>query len=150
MLPVSALPRTFIDQLNRSLLLRRIASQRTCSLWRIDLSGLARVDPILQCRLRCNRCSLWPERWATRCGRLHARLPGSPRAPFTPGQGYRQPFRSGHDFFRIKCFCYRQFGHTQDRCPKPDSTLPCKPAGWNMQSDSQQHQNITPPQGNSI
>ena len=71
-MPVSAFPRTFIDQLNRSLLSRRIASRRTCSLWRIDLSGLARVSPILQCRLCYNTCSLWPGRWVTRCGRWHA------------------------------------------------------------------------------
>ena len=76
--------------------------------------------------------------------------PGSLRAPFTTGQGYHPPFRSGRDFSRIKCFSCCQLGHTQARCPKPDSTLPYKPAGWNMQSDSQQHQNITPPQGNSI
>ena len=28
--------------------------------------------------------------------------------------------------------------------------LPYKPAGWNMQSDNQQHQNIAPPQGSFI
>ena len=75
---------------------------------------------------------------------------GSPRAPVTPSQGYHPPFRPGRDFSRIKCFSCGQFGHTQARCPKPDSTLPYKPAGWNMQSDNQQHQNIAPPQGNSI
>ena len=53
---------------------------------------------------------------------------GSPRAPFTPGQGCRPTFRSGRDFSRIKCFSCGQFGHTQTRCPKPDSTLPYKPA----------------------
>ena len=75
---------------------------------------------------------------------------GSPRAPFTPGQGYHPPFRSGRDFSRIKCFSCGQFGHTQARCPRPDSSLPYKPASWNMQSDNQQHQNIALPQGNSI
>ena len=74
----------------------------------------------------------------------------SPRAPFTPSQGYRPPFRPCRDFSRIKCFSCGQFGHTQVRCPKPDLTLPYKLAGWNMQSDNQQHQNIAPPQGNSI
>ena len=68
--------------------------------------------------------------------------PGSPRAPFSPGQGYRPPFRSGRDFSRAKCFSCGQFGHTQACCPKPDSTLPYKPAGWNVQYDNQQHQNI--------
>ena len=69
--------------------------------------------------------------------------PGSPRVPFTPGQGYRPRFRSGRDFSMIKCFSCGQFGHTQARCPKPDSTLLYKPAGWNMQSDSQQHHSTT-------
>ena len=49
---------------------------------------------------------------------------GPPRAPFTPGQGYRPPFRPGRDFFRIKCLSCGQFGHTQARCPMPDSFLP--------------------------
>ena len=77
-------------------------------------------------------------------------LPGSPRAPFTSGQGCRTTFRSGRDFSQIKCFSCGQMGHTQARCLKPDLTLPYKPAGWNMQSDSQQQQKNNPPQGNSI
>ena len=85
---------------------------------------------------------------ARRLNNTH-QLSGSPRVPFTP-QGYRPPFRPGRDFSRIKCFSCGQFGHTQARCPRPDSSLPYKPAGWNMKSDNQQHQNIAPPQGNSI
>ena len=76
--------------------------------------------------------------------------PGSPRAPFASGQGYRTPFRSGPDFFRIKCFSCGQMGHTQARCPKPDSTFAYKPTGWNMQSDSQQQRKNSPPHGNSV
>ena len=72
------------------------------------------------------------------------------RAPCTPNQGYRPPFRPVRDYSRIKCFSCGQFGHTQARCPKPDSTLPYKPVGWNMQSDNQQHQNSASPQGNSV
>ena len=67
--------------------------------------------------------------------------PGSPRAPFASGQGYRPPFRQERDFSKIKCFSCGQMGDTQARCPKPDSTLPFKPPGWNMQSDNQQQRN---------
>ena len=40
---------------------------------------------------------------------------GSPRAPFTPNQGYRPPFRPVRDYSRIKCFSCGRFGHTQAR-----------------------------------
>ena len=43
-----------------------------------------------------------------------------------------------------------QMGHTQARCPKPDTTLPFKPPGWNMQSDGQQQRNYNSPPGNAI
>ena len=76
--------------------------------------------------------------------------PGSPRTLFTSGQGYRPPFRPGRDFSNIKCFSCGQMGHTQARCPKPDSTLPFKPAGWNMQSDNQQQRNTNSPPGNAV
>ena len=75
---------------------------------------------------------------------------GSPGVPFASGQGYLTPFRSSRDFSRIKCFSCGQMGHTQARCPKPDLTLPYKPAGWNMQSGSQLQRNNNPPQGNSV
>ena len=64
--------------------------------------------------------------------------PGSPRLPFPSGQGYRQPFRQGWDFSKIKCFSCGQMGHTQARCPKSDATLPFKAPGWGMQVDPQQ------------
>ena len=77
-------------------------------------------------------------------------LPGSARTPFISGQGYHPPFRQGHNFTRIKCFSCSQMGHTQARCPKPDSTLPFKPPGWNMQSDDPQQRNTNSPPGNAI
>ena len=76
--------------------------------------------------------------------------PGSPRAPFVSGQGYRPPFRQGRDFSKVKCFSCGQMGHMQARCPKPDSTLPFKPSGWNMKSDGQQQRNTNLPPGNAI
>ena len=75
---------------------------------------------------------------------------GSPRTPLASGQGYCPPFRQGRVFTRIKCFSCGQMGHTQARCPKPDSTVPFKPPGWNMQSDDQQQQNTNSPPGNAI
>ena len=76
--------------------------------------------------------------------------PGSPRTPFASGQGYRPPFRQGCDFSKLKCFSCGQMGHMQARCPKPDSALPFKPPGWNMQSDGQQQRNTNLPPGNAI
>ena len=70
--------------------------------------------------------------------------------PFASGQGYRPPFRQGRDFSKVKCFSCCLMGHTQALCPKPDSALPFKPLGWNMQSDGQQEQNNNSPPGNTI
>ena len=47
--------------------------------------------------------------------------PGSPR---TTGQGYLAPFRPGRDYSKVRCFSCGHMGHTQARCPKPDSSLP--------------------------
>ena len=73
--------------------------------------------------------------------------PGSPR---TTGQGYRTPFRSGRDYSKVKCFSCGHMGHTQARCPKPDSSLPFRPDCWNTQSDGPQQRCDGPPQGNDI
>ena len=139
-----ALPRTFIDQLNRFLLSRRITSRRTCLLWQIDLHGPSNSDstvpPTLQQMFALARKMGYEMRPIARRSDNTRQRSGSPRAPFTPDQGYRPPFRPGRDFSRIKCFSCGQFEHTQAHCPRPDLSLPYKPAGWNMQSDNQQHQ----------
>ena len=63
------------------------------------------------------------------------RTPGSPT---TPGQGYRSSYRPGRDYSKMKCFSCGQKGHTQARCPKPDSSLPFCPDSWNARSDGPQ------------
>ena len=82
--------------------------------------------------------------------RRSSQPPGSPRAPLTSGQGYRQPFRQGRDFSKVKCLSCGQMGHTQARCPKPDATLPFKPSGWNVQPDGQQQRITSSSPGNAI
>ena len=47
----------------------------------------------------------------------------------TQNKEYRTPFRP-RDYSRTKCFSCGQLGHTQVRCPKPDSSLPFRPDGW--------------------
>ena len=51
--------------------------------------------------------------------------------------GFRPQTRASRDYSRIKCSC-GQFGHMQTRCPQPDTSLPYRPAGWQLQSDNRQ------------
>ena len=73
----------------------------------------------------------------------------------TPGprssqnKDYRAPFKP-RDYSRTKCFSCGQLGHTQVRCPKPDSSLPFRPSGWVDRSDGPQRNSGGPPQGNEI
>ena len=67
----------------------------------------------------------------------------SPRSSLN--KDYRAPFRP-RDYSRNKCFSCGQLGHTQVRCPKPDSSLPFRPSGWVDRSDG----SGGPPQGNEI
>ena len=82
-----------------------------------------------------------------------ARLLDAPRqAPgprFSQNKDYRAPFRP-RDYSRTKCFSCGQLGHTQVRCPKPDSSLPFRPSGWVDRSDGPQRGSGGPPQGNEI
>ena len=65
----------------------------------------------------------------------------SPRS--SPSKDYRAPFRP-RDYSRTKCFSCGQLGHTQVRCPKPDSSLPFRPSGWVDRSDGPQRNSGEP------
>ena len=71
----------------------------------------------------------------------------TPGPQSSPNKEYRQPFRP-RDYSRTKCFSCGQLGHTQVRCPKPDSSLPFRPDGWIGRSDGPQRRNDGSPQGN--
>ena len=75
------------------------------------------------------------------------RLTPGPRS--SPNKDYRAPFRP-RDYSRTKCFSCGQLGHTQVRCPKPDSSLSFRPSGWVDRSDGPQRGSGGPPQGNEI
>ena len=86
--------------------------------------------------------------------RLIARRTGATRqAPSSPsimGQGYRASFRPGRDYSKVKCFSCGRMGHTQARCPKPDSSLLFRPDGWNTPPDGPRQRIDGPTQGNDI
>ena len=63
------------------------------------------------------------------------RPPGS-QPPQNPQRGFRPTGRTGRDLSRIKCFSCGEFGHMQSRCQKLDASLPFRPPGWHLQSDS--------------
>ena len=57
------------------------------------------------------------------------------RPPVGQDRGFRPQARTGRDYSKFRCFSCGQFGHMQTRCPKPDASLPYKPAGWFLQSE---------------
>ena len=57
------------------------------------------------------------------------------RPPVGQDRGFRPQQRTGQDYSKFCCFSCGQFGHMQARCPKPDASLPYKPAGWFLQSE---------------
>ena len=73
----------------------------------------------------------------------------TPGSRQTPNRDYRAPFKP-RDYSRTKCFSCGQLGHTQVRCPKPDSSLPFRPSGWVDRSDGPRRNSGTSPQGNEI
>ena len=58
----------------------------------------------------------------------------TPGPQSSPNKEYRTPFRP-RDYSRTKCFSCGQLGHTQVRCPKPDSSLPFRTGGSIGQMD---------------
>ena len=73
----------------------------------------------------------------------------APGPRLSQNKDYRAPFRP-RDYSRTKCFSCGQLGHTQVRCPKPDSSLPFRPSGWVDRSDGPQRSSGGLPQGNEI
>ena len=73
----------------------------------------------------------------------------TPGPQSSPNKEYRAPFRP-RDYSRTKCFSCGQLGHTQVRCPKPDSSLPFRSDWWIDRSDGPQRRNGGSPQGNEI
>ena len=57
------------------------------------------------------------------------------RPPVGQDRGFRPQQRTGRDYSKFRCFSCGQFGYMQARCPKPDASLPYKPAGWFLQSE---------------
>ena len=57
------------------------------------------------------------------------------RPPVGQDRTFRSQPRTGRDYSEFRCFSCGQFGHMQTRCPRPDASLPYKPAGWFLQSE---------------
>ena len=64
-------------------------------------------------------------------------------------RGSRSQMRTSRDYSKVKCFSCGQFGHMQSRCPRPDASLPFKPAGWYLQSEGRQQRDGDTAPGNS-
>ena len=67
-----------------------------------------------------------------------SRQPQGNRPFVNQDRGFRPQTCTGRDYSKLKCFSCGQFGHMQSRCPRPDASLPFKPAGWYLQSESRQ------------
>ena len=78
-----------------------------------------------------------------------SRQPQGNRQFADQNRGFRSQTQTGRDYYKVKCFSCGQFGHMQSRCPRPDASLPFKPAGWYLQSDNRQQSDGDTQPGNS-
>ena len=102
------------------------------SQWNTQRAAEAPLSPELQQMFALARRMGYEMRPIARRSDAPRRTPGSPTSP---GPVYRSSFRPGRDYSKMKCFSCGQMGHTQARCPMPDSSLPFRPDGWNARSD---------------
>ena len=79
-----------------------------------------------------------------------SRQPQGNRQFADQNRGFRSQTRTSRDYSKVKFFSCGQFGHMQSRCPRPDASLPFKPAGWYLQSDNRQQRDGDTQPGNSI
>ena len=114
--------------------------------WSTQRAAEPPLSPELQQMFALARCMGYEMRPIARRFDAPRQTP-SPRS--SPSKDYRAPFRP-RDYSRTKCFSCGQLGHTQVRCPKPDSSLPFRPSGWVDRSDGPQRSSGGPPQGNEV
>ena len=110
------------------------------------------MSPSLQQMFALARRMGYEMRPITRCTGATRQTPSAPRLA---GQGYRAPFRPVRDYSKVKCFSCGNMGHTQARCPKPNSSLPFRPVCtrfiWTSAHSVQfVDQDVTTPTGASL
>ena len=82
--------------------------------------------------------------------RMDNSLQSQGNRPFSnEDRGFRSQMHTGRDYSKVKCFSCGQFGHMPSRCPRPDASLPFKPAGWYLQSEGRQQRDGDTAPGNS-
>ena len=79
-----------------------------------------------------------------------SRQPQGNRPFANQDRGFRPQTRTGRDYSKVKCFSCGQFVYMQSHCPRPDASLPFKPMGWYLQSDSRPQRDGDTPPGNSV